>query len=66
VRKLALIEQKMADLAGMRQVLGGLALIEQKIADLAAMRQVLGGLVQECDAGDGGAVCPIIDALNRE
>jgi len=36
------------------------------MADLAAMRQVLGGLLQECDAGDGGAVCPIIDALNRE
>ena len=43
-----------------------LALIEQKMADLAAIRQVLGGLVQECDAGDGGAACPIIDVLNRE
>jgi MerR family mercuric resistance operon transcriptional regulator len=43
-----------------------LALIEQKMADLAALRQVLGGLVQECDAGDGGAACPIIDVLNRE
>jgi MerR family mercuric resistance operon transcriptional regulator len=43
-----------------------LALIEQKMADLAALRQVLGGLVQECDAGAGGAACPIIDVLNRE
>jgi MerR family mercuric resistance operon transcriptional regulator len=43
-----------------------LALIEQKMADLSALRQVLGGLVQECDAGDGGAACPIIDVLNRE
>ena len=43
-----------------------LALIDQKMADLAAIRQVLGGLVQECDAGDGGAACPIIDVLNRE
>ena len=43
-----------------------LALIEQKLADLAAMRQVLGKLVHKCDAGDGGAVCPIIDVLNRE
>jgi MerR family mercuric resistance operon transcriptional regulator len=42
------------------------ALIEQKMADLAAMRQALGGLVHKCDAGDGGAVCPIIDVLNRE
>ncbi|WP_416340022.1 MerR family DNA-binding protein [Pseudomonas sp. BIC9C] len=43
-----------------------LAMIEQKMADLAAIRQVLGGLVQKCDAGDGGAACPIIDVLNRE
>ena len=43
-----------------------LTLIEQKIADLHAMRQVLGGLVQQCNAGDGGAACPIIDALARE
>ncbi|KJZ40677.1 Hg(II)-responsive transcriptional regulator [Pseudomonas fluorescens] len=43
-----------------------LALIELKMADLAALRQVLGGLVQECDAGAGGAACPIIDVLNRE
>jgi MerR family mercuric resistance operon transcriptional regulator len=40
-----------------------LSLIEQKMADLAAMRQALGGLVQQCDAGDGGANCPIIDVL---
>ena len=40
-----------------------LGLIEQKMADLAAMRQALGGLVQQCDAGDGGANCPIIDVL---
>lgn len=43
-----------------------LALIDQKIADLAAMQQVLGGLVLQCDAGDGGTVCPIIDVLARE
>lgn len=43
-----------------------LELIEQKMADLAAMRQVLGGLVQQCAAGDGGAVCPIIDVLAGE
>jgi MerR family mercuric resistance operon transcriptional regulator len=42
------------------------ALIEQKIADLAAMRQVLDSLVQQCDAGDGNAACPIIDVLARE
>lgn len=47
-------------------VLRKLALIEQKMADLAAMRQVLGRLVHKCDAGDGGADCPIIDALNGE
>lgn len=40
-----------------------LGLIEQKMADLGAMRQALGGLVQQCDAGDGGANCPIIDVL---
>lgn len=40
--------------------------IEQKMADLAAMRQALSGLVQQCDSGDGGAVCPIINVLARE
>ncbi|MFS2202453.1 Hg(II)-responsive transcriptional regulator [Pseudomonas sp. Pseusp3] len=43
-----------------------LAMIEQKMADLAAMQQVLGELVHKCDAGDGGASCPIIDVLNRD
>lgn len=43
-----------------------LGLIEQKMADLTAMRQALGGLVQQCDAGDGGANCPIIDVLAGE
>lgn len=43
-----------------------LSLIEQKMADLAAMRQALGSLVQQCDAGDGHASCPIIDVLERE
>ncbi len=40
-----------------------LALIEQKIADLATMQQALSGLVQQCDAGSGGAACPIIEVL---
>lgn len=40
-----------------------LALIEQKMVDLAAMQHVLGDLVQQCDAGDGGAICPIIEVL---
>lgn len=43
-----------------------LALIEQKLADLAAMQKVLAGLVQQCDAGDGGASCPIIDVLTQD
>lgn len=43
-----------------------LVLIEQKIADLAAMRHVLTGLVQQCDAGSGGATCPIIDMLAKD
>lgn len=43
-----------------------LGLIEQKMADLAAMRQVLCDLVQQCDAVDDGAVCPIIDVLAGE
>lgn len=41
-------------------------LIERKMADLAAMHQVLSDLVRECDAGDGGATCPIIDALAKD
>ncbi|TNI14085.1 Hg(II)-responsive transcriptional regulator [Aeromonas veronii] len=43
-----------------------LALIEQKVADLVVMQQLLGELVQQCDAGDGGAICPIIETLTRE
>ena len=43
-----------------------LALIEQKMADLVVMQQLLGELVQQCDAGDGGTICPIIEALIRE
>lgn len=43
-----------------------LVMIEKKIADLTAMRHVLAGLVQQCDAGNGGAVCPIIEALAQE
>mgnify|MGYP006055500733 FL=1 len=40
-----------------------LSRIEQKITDLAAIRKALGGLVNQCDAGDGHASCPIIDVL---
>jgi MerR family mercuric resistance operon transcriptional regulator len=43
-----------------------LVLIEQKISDLDAMRQVLVDLVRQCEAGDGGAACPIIGVLTRE
>lgn len=39
------------------------ALIERKISDLAAMRKVLARLVRQCDQGDGGATCPIINVL---
>lgn len=41
-------------------------LIEQKIADLTAMQRVLAGLVQQCDAGDSGTACPIIDVLAQD
>jgi hypothetical protein len=41
-------------------------LIEQKMADLVAMQQLLGGLVRQCDAGDGGAMCTVIETLTRE
>jgi MerR family mercuric resistance operon transcriptional regulator len=43
-----------------------LGLIEQKMADLAAMRQALDGLIQQCDAGDSHAACPIIEVLARD
>ena len=39
------------------------ALIEQKISDLAAMRKILARLVKQCDQGDGGSACPIIEVL---
>lgn len=41
-----------------------LTMIDQKITDLAAMRQALAGLVQQCDAVDAEAACPIIDVLS--
>jgi MerR family mercuric resistance operon transcriptional regulator len=41
-------------------------LIEQKVTDLVVMQQLLGGLVKQCDAGDGGAICPIIETLTVE
>jgi MerR family transcriptional regulator, mercuric resistance operon regulatory protein len=43
-----------------------LSLIEQKMTDLAAIRQALVGLVQQCDAEDGHAACPIIDVLAKD
>ena len=43
-----------------------LLLIDHKMADLDAMRRVLARLVGQCDSSDGGAACPIIDALARE
>jgi len=43
-----------------------LALIDQKVADLVAMRQVLGDLVKQCDTGEGGASCPLIEVLAHE
>ncbi len=42
-----------------------LVLIEQKITDLATTRELLSGLVQQCDAVDGGATCPIIEMLTQ-
>lgn len=41
-------------------------LVKRKIADLSAMQQVLGGLIRQCDAGSGGADCPIIDVLAKD
>lgn len=40
--------------------------IEQKISDLCAMTAALAGLVRQCDAGEGGAACPIIGVLARD
>lgn len=41
-------------------------LIERKITDLTAMHRVLADLVLQCDVGDGGATCPIIDVLVKD
>jgi MerR family mercuric resistance operon transcriptional regulator len=43
-----------------------LVLIKQKMADLAALQDNLVGLVEQCDTGDGGANCPIIDVLEHD
>ena len=42
-----------------------LALIDEKMASLAAMRQALSGLVQQCEFGDRGGNCPIIESLSK-
>ena len=41
-------------------------MIERKMADLKAMHRVLADLVRQCDAGDRGATCPIIDVLAKD
>jgi MerR family mercuric resistance operon transcriptional regulator len=40
-----------------------LAIIEQRMADLVAMQEALTDLIRQCDAGDGGDACPIIEVL---
>ena len=40
-----------------------LAFIQQRMTDLAAMREALTGLIRQCDAGDRGKACPIMDVL---
>lgn len=40
-----------------------LTIIEQRMADLAAMQAALTGLIRQCDVGDGGDACPIIEVL---
>lgn len=40
------------------------ALIEQRMADLAVMRELLTDLIRQCDAGDSGKTCPIIEVLD--
>ncbi|HEY1181543.1 MAG TPA: MerR family DNA-binding protein, partial [Rhodocyclaceae bacterium] len=40
-----------------------LALIEQRMTHLAAMQEALTGLIRQCDSGDGGEACPIIEVL---
>lgn len=41
-------------------------MIQRKMADLAAMHKALGNLVHQCDAGKGGASCPIIGVLSKD
>lgn len=43
-----------------------LTMIEEKVADLAAMRRVLRALIQQCDKGNHGRECPIIQTLARD
>jgi MerR family mercuric resistance operon transcriptional regulator len=43
-----------------------LALIDEKMARLAAMRQALSGLVRQCEIGNHGQGCPIIQSLAQE
>jgi MerR family mercuric resistance operon transcriptional regulator len=40
-----------------------LAFLDQRMADMAAMRELLSGLIRQCDQGDRGNTCPIIDVL---
>ena len=40
-----------------------LEIIDTRMADLVAMRGVLANLIRECDTGESGGTCPIIDVL---
>ncbi|NOY53925.1 MAG: heavy metal-responsive transcriptional regulator [Deltaproteobacteria bacterium] len=42
-----------------------MGIIERKIADLSAIRNALKKLISSCEAGNG-AVCPILEALEKE
>lgn len=41
-------------------------LLDRKIADLVSMREALAQLVKQCDAGEPGGGCPIIEVLARD
>lgn len=39
--------------------------IDRKVADLCAMREALAQLMHQCQTGESGGACPIIDVLSE-
>jgi len=66
IRELLAFRRKVASCRDVkRAALRKVEVINNKIRDLSAIRDALTQLVRSCEEGNG-AVCPILEALNKE